>query len=221
MMKPMQKYISKLVICITLSVVASATTLSARATEFDPIVFVHGYSGSTIVNFSAMIQWFKNAGYPSNRLYYYTYNTLPGVAASANILKDKVNSVLAATGKSKVDIISHSMGGLVTRYYMKYLGGASKVKQVVNVATPHKGTVWAYLEPFTQAAVDMRPGSSLLNSISGYYPGLNLYSSCDEVVIPNSSANVGTSAGIGCWEHIASTWAWGTFTRARDYVKPM
>lgn len=219
-MKATRKNLSHLLMSVTLAALSLMTTLQSRAADYDPIVFVHGYSGSTIVNFSAMIQWFKDAGYPSNRLYYYTYNSLPGVASGANTLKNKVNSVIAATGKSKVDIITHSMGGLVTRYYMKHLGGATKVKQVVNIATPHKGTAWAYLEPFTQAAVDMRPGSSLLNSISGYYPGLNLYSTCDEIVIPNSSANVGTSSSIGCWGHIASTWSWGAFTKARDYVKP-
>ena len=214
------KSLSNLFMCLTLALVASLSTFAARA-DYDPIVFVHGYSGSTLVNFSSMISNFKAAGYPSNRLYYYTYNSLPGVISGAYTLRDKVNSVLAATGKTKVDIISHSMGGLVARYYMKYLGGASKVKQLVNVATPHNGTAWAYLDLFTQAAKDMRPGSSLLNSISGYYPGLNIYSTCDEIVIPNSSANVGYSSSIGCWGHIASTWAWSTFTKSRDYVKPM
>ncbi len=193
---------------------------SSPASALDPVVFVHGYSGSTIVNFSQMISWFKADGYPSNYLYYYTYNTLPGVAASANILKAKVDDCLAKTGKTKVDLVCHSMGGLVARYYMKYLGGAGKVNQVVYVATPHRGTTWAYLEPFTQAAVDMRPGSTLLKSIDGYCPGLSLWSSCDEVVLPNSSANMGYSMNIGCWGHIASTWSNGVYLKTRDYIKP-
>ena len=205
-------------ILLTLSTVA--LLYSAPAFALDPVVFVHGYSGSTIVNFSQMISWFKADGYPSSYLNYYTYNTLPGVVASAKILQTKVNEALARTGKTKVDLVCHSMGGLVARYYMKYLGGASKVNQVVYVATPHRGTTWAYVDFITQAAKDMRPGSSLLNSINGYCPGLSLWSSCDEIVLPNSSANMGYAMNIGCWGHIASTWSWNVYVKTRDYIKP-
>ncbi len=205
-------------VLIALTFVLAASTASAK--DYDPIIFVHGFVGSTVVNFTSMIHNFKEAGYPSNRLYYYTYNTLPGVKNGAEILKSKVAEVLANTGKSKVDIITHSMGGLVARYYMKKLGGASNVDQIVNVATPHKGTIWAALAPITQATRDMTPGSSLIKSIEGYYPGLNLWSWCDEIVIPQSSANVAYSQNIGCWGHIASTWSTNVFNKARDYVAP-
>lgn len=207
-------------LCLSISMLAIPAKDLYAATDYDPVVFVHGYSGSTIVNFSAMISWFKTDGYPSNRLYYYTYNSLTGVIAGANTLKSKVDSVLNATGKSKVDLICHSMGGLVARYYMKNMGGANKVNQVVYVATPHRGTAWAYVDLITQSAKDMRPGSTLLNSINGYCPGLSLWSSCDEIVIPNSSANMGYAKNIGCWGHIASTWSWNVYTNARDYIKP-
>ena len=95
-----------------------------------------------------------------------------------------------------------------------------KVDQLVNIATPHKGTIWAALAPITQATRDMTPGSSLIKSIEGYYPGLNLWSWCDEIVIPNSSANVGNSSSIGCWGHVLSTHSWGVFKKARDFVAP-
>jgi len=212
-MKTKLKY---LLMCLTFSLVTS----TASAKDYDPIIFVHGFVGSTALNWTSMLNRFKDAGYPSNRLYSYTYNTLPGVKNGANILKAKVAEVMAQTGKSKVDIITHSMGGLVTRYYMKKLGGANKVDQLVNIATPHKGTIWAALAPITQATRDMTPGSSLIKSIEGYYPGLNLWSWCDEIVIPNSSANVGNSKSIGCWGHVLSTHSWGVFKKARDFVAP-
>jgi triacylglycerol lipase len=202
------------------SLCLSLSLLPSQAAAYDPIIFVHGFVGSTVVNFTSMISRFKRAGYPSDHLHYYTYNTLPGVANGAEILKKKVAEVMKKTGKSKVDIISHSMGGLVSRYYMKKLGGAKNIDQIVNIATPHKGTIWANLVPITQATRDMRPGSPLLNSISGYYPGLNLWSKCDEIVIPHSSARVGNSSGIGCWGHLSSTYSWGVFKKARDFVAP-
>ena len=166
-----------------------------------------------------MIAKFKAAGYPSDHLSYYTYNSINGVNAGANTLKSKVDALLQKTGKSKVDIVTHSMGGLVARYYMKVKGGASKVDQIVNVATPHKGTAWAYAA-LGQAGKDMRPGSSVINKIKGYYPGLNLYSWCDEIVIPYWSAKVGNSKNIGCWEHIATTWSSNVISKTMAYVNP-
>jgi triacylglycerol esterase/lipase EstA (alpha/beta hydrolase family) len=215
----MKKALLSIIVCLCLALPLSLS-FGGTAQAYDPVVFVHGYSGSTIVNFSAMIGWFKNDGYPSNHLKYYTYNSLKGVKAGAYTLRDKVNEELRATGKSKVDLVCHSMGGLVARYYMKYLGGAAKVDQVVCIATPHQGTYWAYADWFTQACKDMRFNSSLLQSIAGYYPGKTLWSSCDEIVIPNSSAAVGYNECIGCWEHIASTWSWNVYTKTRDYIKP-
>ena len=215
----MKKLLLSVILCLCL-VLSLSLSFSSTANAYDPVVFVHGYSGSTLVNFSAMIGWFKNDGYPSNHLKYYTYNSLKGVKYGAEQLKIKVNEALSQTGKTKVDLVCHSMGGLVARYYMKNLGGAAKVKQVVYVATPHRGTSWAYVDFITQACKDMRPGSAILNSISGYCPGLSLWSSCDEIVLPNSSANMGYAMNIGCWEHIASTWSWGVYTKTRDYIKP-
>lgn len=215
----MKKALLSIIVCLTLALPLSLS-FGGTAHAKDPVVFVHGFSGSTIVNFSAMIKWFKNDGYPSSHLKYYTFNSLNGIKKAANTLKSKVNAHLSATGASKVDLVCHSMGGLVARYYMKKLGGASKVDQVVTIATPHKGTTWAYAAFWCQSGRDMMPGSSLLNSINGYYPGKSLWSKCDEIVLPNSSAKVGNNTGIGCWEHVATTWSWNVYTKTRDYIKP-
>lgn len=56
-----------------------------------------------------------------------------------------VDQVLAQTGASRVDLIGHSQGGLVSRYYIKFLGGAPKVDSFVGLATPHYGTKLANL----------------------------------------------------------------------------
>jgi triacylglycerol esterase/lipase EstA (alpha/beta hydrolase family) len=215
----MKKALLSIIICLCLALPLSLS-FGGTAYAKDPVVFVHGFLGSTLVNFSAMIGWFKNDGYPSNYLNYYTYNSLKGVKAGAYTLRDKVNSALSKTGKSKVDLVCHSMGGLVARYYMKNLGGASKVNQVVYVATPHRGTSWGYVVWATQAGRDMMYNSSIIRSVNGYCPGLSLWSSCDEIIIPNSSANMGYAKNIGCWEHVAATWSWNVYTKTRDYIKP-
>jgi len=58
-------------------------------------------------------------------------------------LADLVDSVLRATGASEVDMVAHSMGGLVVRSYLSFYGGASKVKRVLLLASPVKGVILA------------------------------------------------------------------------------
>ena len=47
----------------------------------------------------------------------------------------------AGAQSPKVWLISHSMGGLVARYYCEHLGGAAKTRAVITLGTPHRGSV--------------------------------------------------------------------------------
>ena len=40
----------------------------------------------------------------------------------------------------EVDILAHSMGGLVARIYIKDMGGANRVKRLITMGTPHRGS---------------------------------------------------------------------------------
>ena len=67
------------------------------------------------------------------------YATGP-IEQSAAQLGAFVNRVLAATGASQVDIVGHSQGGMMPRYYLKFLGGAAKVHTLVGLAPSNHGT---------------------------------------------------------------------------------
>src|SRR6201999_262109 len=62
------------------------------------------------------------------------------IAASAATLSSFVGQVLTATGASKVDLVGHSEGGLMPRYYINFLGGAAKVHTFVALAPSNYGT---------------------------------------------------------------------------------
>jgi len=62
------------------------------------------------------------------------------IATYAQRLRDVVEVVKHNTRKNKVIIISHSMGGLVSRTYIKYYGGTSYVDKLVMIGTPNHGT---------------------------------------------------------------------------------
>ncbi|MBX3231623.1 MAG: hypothetical protein KF837_30145 [Labilithrix sp.] len=70
----------------------------------------------------------------------------------ANDLAQMVDSVLRATGAAKVDIVTHSMGGLVTRSFITFVGGAEKVESVLFLATPHLGVPFASAEAIINEA---------------------------------------------------------------------
>src|SRR5512137_59511 len=67
------------------------------------------------------------------------------IRASAFIVHRKVEAILEqAPHIKRIDIVGHSMGGLIGLYYIKKLGGHEKVRKLVMIGTPHRGT-WAAL----------------------------------------------------------------------------
>ncbi len=66
-----------------------------------------------------------------------------GVDHRAQDLRDEVDSVLKLSGKDKVHIIGHSMGGLDARHMIVDHGMADKVASLTTIGTPHLGTPFA------------------------------------------------------------------------------
>ncbi len=61
-------------------------------------------------------------------------------------------------------IVAHSMGGLISRYYLQELGGHEHCHSLITLATPHHGTTAAYLYP-GKGALQMRPQSDFLQQL--------------------------------------------------------
>ncbi|MFX4639398.1 alpha/beta fold hydrolase, partial [Acinetobacter baumannii] len=62
------------------------------------------------------------------------------IEAAAAELSAFVDRVLAATGKTQVDIVGHSQGGMMPRYYLQVLAGAPKVNHLIGIAPDSHGT---------------------------------------------------------------------------------
>jgi len=62
------------------------------------------------------------------------------IESSAKELSSFVSKVLSKTGASKVDLVGHSQGGMMPNYYIKNLGGASKVNELIGLAPSNHGT---------------------------------------------------------------------------------
>jgi triacylglycerol lipase len=127
-----------------------------------PVVLVHGLMANQTVNWQTISPILANNGYCVFSL---TYGTLANVSTpvyqpggldrmedSAQQLGDFVDGVLRATLASKVDIVGHSEGSLMPNWYVKYLGGAAKVKRYVGITPLWHGTDLAGLGTLSQIA---------------------------------------------------------------------
>jgi triacylglycerol lipase len=173
-----------------------------------PILFVHGWNSSGAI-WGTMIGRFQADGWAPEELYSWSYNTAQSNAVTAQQLSAKVDSILAATGASKVNIVSHSMGALSSRYYIKNLTGGSKVDAFVSLGGPNHGTNTAVF-CLQISCMEMRPNSSFLNALNkkdetpGRVISYNTWRSpCDEVINPQSSTslNGATNTLTACLRH--------------------
>jgi triacylglycerol lipase len=64
------------------------------------------------------------------------------------------------------DFFGFSMGGLIGRYYLQRLGGAQRMRRLVTLATPHRGSWTARLLPSRPALAQMYPGSDFLADLN-------------------------------------------------------
>jgi triacylglycerol esterase/lipase EstA (alpha/beta hydrolase family) len=178
----------------------------------DPVVLAHGTFGNMTDSWEALSPLLANAGYCVYALNYggsSASNPIQATGAietSAQQLSAFVDKVLASTGARKVDIVGHSQGGLMPRYYLRFLGGAAKVDTLVGLAPSNHGTTLFGLTtleaafgasgslPGCAACGEQMAGSAFLTKLNAGHetePGVHytvIEGRYDEVVTPYTSA---------------------------------
>jgi triacylglycerol esterase/lipase EstA (alpha/beta hydrolase family) len=220
---------SVVTLCVPLtnkSSVASATTNSSSSGEFlaaegipplgannpacrpdaahpEPVVLVHGTGTDMAQDWAALSPVLAVKGYCVYALNY--GNRATGlIENSAQELAVFVDNVLALTGAKKVSIVGHSQGGMIPRYYIKFLGGADKIDDLIALAPPNHGTTADTLlripciqvnPPFISPACDQQvAGSAFLTNLNqgDETPAPVSYTAIatrfDEIVIPYTSS---------------------------------
>jgi triacylglycerol lipase len=216
----------KVTVLVTAAASVLALALPAVAQARDPILFVHGWNSSAST-WNTVVGRFAADGWTSAELNTWSYNTAQSNATTAQQLASKVNSVLTATGAARLDLISHSMGGLSTRYYVKNLGGGPKVDEFVSLAGPNHGTSTANLCFWNTSCFEMRPGSSFLNALNSgdETPSTPRYgtwwSPCDEVINPDTSTILSGAANTqtSCLSHSGVKDSATVYAQVREFVR--
>jgi pimeloyl-ACP methyl ester carboxylesterase len=141
-----------------------------------PVVFVHGLAS----NAATWAEYTKQGGYlgtmglrgfavgdgqaegsmfmgdPSQPL-----KQTKTIAQNAEELARYIAGVKRATGAQTVDLVAHSMGGLISRYYIDRLMGVRDVAQLIMLGSPHGGTSCASLPAalgfYLPSTLELRP----------------------------------------------------------------
>jgi triacylglycerol lipase len=102
-----------------------------------PVILVHGTFAAT--SWQLIAPALADLGYCVFTFEYGNMGT-GEIATSAHELSAFVNQLLARTGAKRVSIVGHSEGGMMPRYYIKFLGGANKVEDLVALSPSNHGT---------------------------------------------------------------------------------
>ncbi|MFZ3596435.1 lipase family alpha/beta hydrolase [Streptomyces sp. BH104] len=117
------------------------------------------------------------------------------IRAAAALLARHVEEICERSGRDRVDIVGHSLGGLIARYYVQRLGGDTRVRTLVTLGTPHGGTRVAPLADAHPIVRQMRPGSSVVEELKRPAPGcrtrfVSFWSDLDQLMLPLETACV-------------------------------
>jgi triacylglycerol esterase/lipase EstA (alpha/beta hydrolase family) len=190
-----------------------------------PLLFVHGLAGHR-GNFAPMRQWFALCG----RTRSYSLSLTGDVDSMADALRAAIAEVLAVNALpegTQVDLVAHSLGGLVSRVALLDAATAARVATLVTLGTPHRGTHAARFAG-TPLMTQLRPGSDVLQRIDAQCPWVGaptlprlvaLWSDADMLLLPASTARVEGAQnielqGLTHFEYLLHPRAWSTVLTA-------
>ncbi|MER6417423.1 alpha/beta fold hydrolase [Streptomyces sp. NPDC001137] len=156
-----------------------------------PVVLLHGF----IDNRSVFVLLRRSlAQHGRQQVESLNYSPLTcDIRTAAELLSRHIEEICERTGSRQVDIVGHSLGGLIARYYVQRLGGDIRVRTLVTLGTPHSGTRVVPLANAHPIVRQMRPGSELLQELTRPAPGcrthfVSFWSDLDHLMDPLETA---------------------------------
>jgi len=156
------------------------------ATSHPPVLLVPGYG----LNRSSL--WFLGR-FLEYRGWNWTWSTslrqrdatIPKMAAE---LMDAIQKLRQITGADRIQVVGHSMGGIVASYAINQLDGAQYVERLVTLGTPWRGSDM-HIFGVGRIAREMAPSSAVLTELSASsVPLTAIWSWEDAVVCPPENA---------------------------------
>jgi triacylglycerol lipase len=158
-----------------------------------PILLVHGFIENHAI-FSVMERALRRRGF--QMLTAYDYGLLThSIPRAAIRLGETIERLVTQSGYERIHVIGHSLGGLITRYYVQRLGGDSWVHTLVTLGTPHQGTHLARAAPLLPLVRQLTPSSPIIQELAEPAPGcrtrfIAFHSDIDPVIVPSGNARL-------------------------------
>lgn len=129
-----------------------------------------------------LLEFLRGLGYADDDIVKFDYDWRLSNFENANRLKERIEQI---GSEQKVDIVAHSMGGVVARIYYQSLGGRDQVGQLIMLGTPHQGSAKIFqrlFEGFENWPDALSGGLSEIQSTILSFPStyqlLPMYSEC-------------------------------------------
>lgn len=196
--------------------------------ESPPVLLIHGFLGT------------RGSMYPLERhlvddgfcVFSFNLGTINSrdIRSSAFLIHRKIEGILSQTPSGQIDIIGHSMGGLIGLYYVKKLGGHARVRKLLMIGTPVKGT-WAalagvlWMGVWSASTWQLLPRSAFLDELAeGPLPPnveIHTVAAARDWVCPLNSTRLrganGTTVPLG---HSSLVVSESVYTRLRNILRP-
>jgi triacylglycerol esterase/lipase EstA (alpha/beta hydrolase family) len=107
-----------------------------------PVVLVHGWA----MNRSSMFVLAARLRRDGRRVYSVNYNSVVAKTDDkASELAACLETIRRDSGANRIDLVAHSLGGVLLRAVAKYHGGLDYFGNVVTLGSPHRGTALAVM----------------------------------------------------------------------------
>lgn len=171
----------------------SPTLLPTEGRAHPPVLLLHGFIDNRSV-FLLLRRSLHRHGWRHVEALNYSPLTCD-LRKAAELLGRHVEETCARTGHRRVDLVGHSLGGLIARYYVQRLGGDARVRTVITLGTPHSGTRIAPLLSAHPLVRQMRPDSAVIAELSRPAPNCRtqfvaFWSEEDQVMVPATTARI-------------------------------
>ena len=149
----------------------------------ETVVLVHGY----LANRSALFPLGRYLRWRGVRpVLSFNYRSSDGIEQGAMALRSFLRRHVRG---GRIDLVCHSLGGLVARVYLQELGGARRVDRCITLGAPHRGTYSSYWVA-SRVGRELRPDSPLLARLgASQYKAervrfLSVIAGSDNLVVP-------------------------------------
>ena len=190
-----------------------------RARDQRTVVLVHGYLANRSTLFP-LAAYLKLRGV--KQILHFNYDSRDGVERGALALRRFLRQHVRG---GRIDLVGHSLGGLVARVYLQELGGSRRVDRCVTLGTPHLGTYSAYWL-WSRVGGELRPDSQLLarlaasSAASQRVQFLSLIAASDNLVVPRVFAGHEREIVIQDVGHVSMLFSPSVLRLVGDHLLP-